>query len=395
MVEISDGWITAVHDRPGPCTHDLGNVAIIPGLVNAHTHLELSDVTVPLQPARPFTAWLRAVMGYRRSRASGSGDPAAAGQRSVIQGLTESTLNGTTSLGDIAGPGWQPLEMPSAQPRLVSFLELLGLAPEQAPVQLERAGKHLAAHGGAIRGLSPHAPYSVHPDLFRSLVDLAVTHRAPLAMHLAETQEELELLANGTGEFSRFLEELGVWRPDALPRGSRPLDYLRELARVENGLVVHGNYLAEDDIDFLAEQPNLSVVYCPRTHAYFGHEPHPWRRLIARRVNVAVGTDSRASNPDLSIWNELLWLRRLAPDFDPAALLELGSINGARALGLETSTGSVAPGKSADLAIVEFEPGNSGDPYAILFRPGNCITTAMSAGEWSRREAQSHADQVR
>ena len=158
----------------------------------------------------------------------------------------------------------------------------------------------------------------MHPELFRGLVDLAVARRAPLAMHLAETREELQLLALGTGEFVPFLEELGVWRPEAIPRESRPLDYFHELARVETALAIHGNYLALDEIEFLAGHPNVSVVYCPRTHAYFRHAAHPWRKLLARGVNVALGTDSRGSNPDLSVWNELLFLRTLAPDVDRA-----------------------------------------------------------------------------
>jgi cytosine/adenosine deaminase-related metal-dependent hydrolase len=222
----------------------------------------------------------------------------------------------------------------------------------------------------------------VHPDLFRGLVDLAVATRAPLAMHLAETREELQLLADGTGDFVPFLEELGVWRPQAIPRGSRPLDYLREMARVDSALAIHGNYLAADEIDFLAAHPNVSVVYCPRTHAFFGHAPHPWRLLLSRGVNVALGTDSSASNPDLSLWNELLFLRRLAPDNDPALLLKLGTWNGAIALGIGHETGTLDVGKSADLTFVDLAEGDPADPYDLLFRPGNCITRAMCGGQW-------------
>jgi cytosine/adenosine deaminase-related metal-dependent hydrolase len=384
VVEIAGGRITAVHNRPGPCTHELGNSAMIPGLVNAHTHLELSDVQRPLQPAQPFTAWLRAVMAHRRDRTSKGNTPGAANARSVAAGLAESAASGTTLLGDIAGPDWQPSARHGAVPRCVSFLELLGLAPERRSKELERARGHLVGREGAIRGLSPHAPYSVHPDLFRNLIDLAAEQRAPVAMHLAETKCELELLASGSGEFLPFLEELGVWRSDAIPRGTRPLDYLRELARVETGLVIHGNYLADHEVNFLARSPNLSVVYCPRTHAYFGHEPHPWRRLIAHGVNVAIGTDSRASNPDLSVWNELLYLRRLAPDLDPAVLLELGTTNSARALGLSDDTGTLTAGKSADLAVVEIAPDGASDPWTALFHPGNRISAVLCAGEWSR-----------
>src|SRR5262245_55504363 len=246
LVEITAGRISAVHDRPGPCTLDLGNAAIIPGLVNAHTHLELSDLAAPLHPHLPFTAWLKSVMAHRRTRAhTGTAAPSlsddAFAKRIVEQGRRESAQWGSTSIGDIAGAGGHASQDAIDGPRIVAFLEILGLASERMAGQLQRARAHLFEPGGRSRGLSPHAPYSVHPDLVRGLVELAVSRRAPVAMHLAETRAELELLADGTGEFVPFLEDLGVWRADAIPRGTRPLDYLRELGRGENALAIHGN----------------------------------------------------------------------------------------------------------------------------------------------------------
>jgi cytosine/adenosine deaminase-related metal-dependent hydrolase len=387
LVEITAGRISAVHDLPGPCTLDLGNAAIIPGLVNAHSHLELSDLAAPLHPNLPFTAWLKSVMAHRRTRAyAGTAAPSSSDdafeKRIVEQGRRESAAWGTTTIGDIAGASASLSDSSTNGPRVVPFLEVLGLAPERVAGQLERARAHLAERGSATRGLSPHAPYSVHPDLVRGLVDLAVSRRAPVAMHLAETRAELELLEAGTGEFVPFLEALGIWRADAIPRGSRPLDYLHELARAENALAIHGNYVADDEIDFLTAHPNISVVYCPRTHGFFRHDPHPWRALLKRHVNVALGTDSRASNPDLGLWNELLFLRANFPGVDPALLLRLGSWNGAFALGLESETGSLAVGKAADLAVVELAAGEASDPHELLFRPESRIRSVMCAGRF-------------
>ena len=394
-VEVTGGRISAVYAGPATGTTDtsmcdLGNAAIIPGLVNAHTHLELSDVLVPLSPSLPFTAWLKAVMGHRRQRtreilSNTAGSRSSSESAAIALGTAESCSWGTTTIGDIAGSvansetTFDSSRSPGGGPRAVEFLEILGLAPERTEQQLQRGRDYLERDSqdfatSVIRGISPHAPYSVHPDLFRRLVDLAVARRAPLAMHLAETREELQLLAEGTGDFVPFLQSLGVWRPEAIPQGSRPLDYLRELARVDTALAIHGNYLAQDEIDFLAEHPHVSVVYCPRTHAFFRHAAHPWRRLLTKGVNVALGTDSRASNPDLSVWNELLYLRRLAPDFNPAGLLKMGTWNGALALGLGQETGTLEVGKLADLAVVEFTGGDSTDPYELLFSPGNRIT---------------------
>jgi len=378
VVEVIAGRITAVHDRPLRPTCDLGQAVIIPGLINAHTHLELSDVAVPLSPARPFTDWLKQVMAHRQARAAKD----VADELVVAAGKSEAARHGTTTLGDIAGQS--PPNSPDGmqyRPRTVAFLEILGLAPERADTQLQRVRQHLAGDSSVIRGISPHAPYSVHPDLLRGSIDLAVQHHAPVAMHLAETPAELELLATGAGEFVEFLQELGVWRADAIPRGSRPVDYLRELARVECALAIHGNYLDDEDIDFIVAHSNISVVYCPRTHAYFGHAPHPWRQMLQRGVNLALGTDSRASNPDLSLFAEMQFLRRLAPDFDPAQLLQLGTFNGAFALGVEHETGSLAVGKSADLAVVALPETTHDDPYSLLFDPASRVVATLCAGE--------------
>jgi len=371
VVEIEAGRISALGDRADAAARDLGDVALIPGLVNAHTHLEFSDLAEPVSPATPFTAWIRSLVANRRQR-DPSADP-------VSQGLRESARAGTTTVGEIASPGWNLEDFQSANSRAVIFQELLGLAASQHDAQLALAKEHLAAprEERLIHGISPHAPYSVRPPLYQALVDLAVERGAPLAVHLAETRAELELLKNGRGEFVELLRGFGVWDETAIPRGSRPLDYLRPLEAVQHALVIHGNYLDDEEIAFLAERPQITVVYCPRTHAYFGHTPHPWLRLLKADASVAIGTDGRGSNPDLSVWRELQFLHSRFPQVDPAMLLELGTIRGARALGVDDSTGSLAPGKAADLAVVRL----SGGPEN-LFAAESKIIGVMCGGEW-------------
>jgi len=371
-IEIEAGLIAAVHARNDPSAIDLGNVAIIPGLINAHAHLELSDVREPLTPSTPFTAWLRAVVEHRGRRRFDSESSRAA----VRAGLEESLRAGVALVGDIvqeASPGDAPSEGP---PRRLCFLELLSLDSKRIDSLVDRARNHLERGRSVARsigaspplaGLSPHSPYSVHPRLFTSLVSLAHENDAPVAMHLAESAAELQLLWEGTGEFVTFLESLGVWRPGVIPTGIRPLDYLRPLAELTRALVIHGNYLDSREIDFVAGCNRLTVVYCPRTHARFGHRPHPWRVLLERGAGVALGTDSRASNPDLALWRELLFLRERFPDFPPAKLLELGTVAGARALGWELECGTLTAGKRADLAVVPLPPGDSTDPHRLLF----------------------------
>ncbi|MFN0054318.1 MAG: amidohydrolase family protein [Planctomycetales bacterium] len=368
-LHIVDGHMAGISTGVEAQALDLGNMALIPGLVNAHTHLELSDTVSPLAPPQPFTTWLRAVLAHRRGR----GHAATASARAIRLGWAECQNQGTTLTGDIVSASWSETDLPESSLSVVAFLEILGLDANRIPDRLLQARQFLEGRGGAdqsarvVRGLSPHAPYSVHPDLFDGLVSLAHEADAPLAIHLAETHAELELLERGTGEFVEFLVELGVWNESAIPRGTRPVDYLRRLATLDRALVIHGNYLRDDDVDVLAGSPGVSVVYCPRTHAYFGHAEHPWRKLLARGVNVAVGTDSRASNPDLSVFEELKFLHQRYPDFPPQELLALGTVRGARGLGREESAGSLAPGRPANLAAVALPDGNFSDPHALLF----------------------------
>ncbi len=376
VLEVTDGVISAVHNRAEPLAVDLGNIAILPGLVNAHAHLEFSNLALPLEPAQPFIDWIRALVGQRRLRTI---EP-----KSIIaRGYAEATRNGTRAIGEIATADWSPEVFlgapPAAEPgtdpacEVVVFRELLGLSPERIEEQFAIAKQHLEAvtpeeTGRLRRGLSPHAPYSVHPELFHRLVSLCREHQAPLAMHLAETRAELELLSIGTGEFRKMLAEFGIWQEGLLPKKSRILDYLKPMADLECGLIVHGNYLTDEDIAFLAKHPQLSVVYCPRTHKFFGHRNHPWPKLLEAGVRVVLGTDSRASNPDLNLWEEVKFLRRLHPQTPPEQWLNWATRDGAIALfGSDTKLGTLEVGHPARLSFIPLPETDSRDPYAAVF----------------------------
>jgi cytosine/adenosine deaminase-related metal-dependent hydrolase len=389
-VIVRDGQVVEVSPHRATDCEDLGNVAIVPGLINAHSHLELSDCPVPLTPLRPFTSWIDRLLQHRRAR------PALAKETNAStplkRGAAEMLAAGTTLVGDIVDAAWHPEALPHQGPLTIAFRELLTLSPARIPELLSAAEAHLAAAhpdlaplspvgAGWRPGLSPHAPYSVHPRLLSGLVDLARHWRAPLAMHVAETPAELQLLAGRGGEFEEFLQRMGVWNPEPFRGDWRVPDILRELARGPLGLVVHGNFLGEEEYRLLAETPHLSVVYCPRTHAQFGHPPHPWRELVKRGINVALGTDSRASNPDLSLWGELRFLRHTFPEVPGELLLDLGTRRGARAMGLENRLGTLQPGLRADLAVVALpDRADPSDPHELLFDPAARIVEVWLGG---------------
>lgn len=364
VVSVSDGRIVAV-DQYSDNTHqavDLGNVILLPGLVNAHTHLEFSDCSKPLgKPAMPLADWIRQVIGTRKR------DDRDA-NKATQSGLTESLRAGVTTIGEISTSN------PSAYTNfkianLVAFEEAIGFSAGRTTSILgdveQRLEQSQPEGNRHLRGISPHAPYTVHPELLKRLVDMASEKNLPVAMHLAESREELELLCSGTGPLQQLLDDRSMWDPEAIPPGSKPLDYLRVLAQAPRALVIHGNYLSDAEIGFLAEQRRqMSVVYCPRTHAYFGHDPYPLERMLATGVRVAVGTDSRASNPDLNLLSELRWIAKHFPTVTTAINLQLGTLNGAEALGLSQETGSLTPGKWADMIAVPCLAND--DPYDVL-----------------------------
>jgi cytosine/adenosine deaminase-related metal-dependent hydrolase len=294
LVTIDDGVVVAVAERSaatGP-VHDLGDAVLLPGLINAHTHLEFSHLPQPLgTPGMKLPDWIRLVISDRRRRDS---------RASIAAGLRESRECGVTALGDIATS--PPLDLPHPHPQLLAFQEVIGFSAARRESSFADLQQRLDNNRDSTKhrpGISPHAPYTVHPQLLERLVDEAQSRELPVAMHLAESPEELELLAAGTGPFRELLAERSMWDTAAIPRGSTPMDYLRVLARAPQALVVHGNYLATSEIEFLGRRRGqMSVVYCPRTHEFFQHNDYPLREMLAAGVRVALGTDSRASNPD-------------------------------------------------------------------------------------------------
>lgn len=350
---------------------DLGEVALLPGLVNAHTHLDLSDLRGRDLPRQDFLAWLRAVVAHRRQQT-----PAQV-QAAIRAGLAECLRTGTTLIGDIAagGQSWEVLA--EAPCRAVVFYELLGLTPERAAQALAAARTWAAAHPAQATcrpGLSPHAPYSVRRELFRQAADGRPP--LPLAIHLAETRAEEELLARREGPFVSFLSELGVWDPTGLVSSWQEV---LELAPPAPCLFIHGNYLGEEE----SLPAGAALVVCPRTCAAFGHPRHPFPSWLRRGVPVALGTDSLASNPDLDLLAEARFLRRCYPEVPPATLLHLATLAGAQALGWGEVVGSLTPGKSADLVVVPLpshqEPA---DPADLVLDSDLPVAGVLYRGRW-------------
>jgi aminodeoxyfutalosine deaminase len=381
-------WVGSSSDRT--CDLNLGNVAIVPGFVNAHTHLELAPLGRSGYDEENEISWLRRVVDQRRA---GREETAGATASRNVRASTEA---GTTLLADIttAGLSWESVA--AAPLRAVVFAELIGLKRNRGLETSDTAWRWL----GSIRpetqvaacarpGLSPHAPYSTAGWLYHK----AVASRMPLATHLAEMPEELRLLQHRDGPLRRFLEDLGAWDDDWEPIGPRPADYVRKgELRNADWLIAHGTYLEPDDFwqlrpEAAPEGHRVAVAFCPRTHARFGHAPHPYRALLERGAIVCLGTDSLASAESLSILDEIRFLHSRDESLSGELLLTMATLFGAWALRAETTTGSIKPGKSADLAIVSLSNRDEEDPYNLLLESecpviGTVFEGDFVSGQW-------------
>ena len=352
VVTIDEGRIIALeksHDGAASL-EDLGDVVLLPGLVNAHTHLEFNDLQRPLGTAgMSLPEWIGLVIAERKRTQRDTG-------AAIAQGMRECLAEGVTCVGEISTAPAEMYPATTEVPRLSLFREAIGFSAARSDSVLDDVRQRVEQPTTCqltVSGLSPHAPYTVHPSLVERLVKLACEENLPIAMHLAESQEELCLLAQGDGPFRELLEERSMWDPTAIPAGTTPLDYLKVLSRAPRSLVVHGNYLNEAEINYVSQhRKQMSVVYCPRTHAYFLHSRYPLRKMLSAGVRIAVGTDSRASNPDLGVLGELRHIAETFSEIEPEKILRMGTLAGAEALGCETGSGSIAAGKWADLTAV-------------------------------------------
>ena len=275
---------------------------------------------------------------------------------------------------------WQALKC--VKLRKVVFEEVLGFRPERALEIVEALETRLegsAAGDFFSNGCSPHAPYSVSAELYKAVGELASRRGIPLATHLAETRAELEFLRYGTGEFSDFLAQMGAlpagWKPPALA----PVFYLEKLGLLgESTVLIHCNCLDPESMAQILSH-RCSVVYCPRSHAFFGHEEHPVRRLLDLGVNVALGTDSLASNQSLSILDEMRFLYRERRDLKTEEILRMATLNGAAALRFGGMLGRLRRGYWADMTILGLPRNLSSRNLTsqILEGAGECIATVV------------------
>lgn len=351
-IAVENGRIAGVDEHAPAGATDLGRVAILPALVNTHTHLELSYLRGKVPPAQRFLDWIGTIMSMRRQYPDAADARILDAAREAIAGARAS---GTGLCGDISNTlATVPLLREAAMPAHV-FYELLRFnAPEPEAMAREARAKADAAQSEEVRiSLAPHAPYSVSPGLFAAIrSDLDAHPGAITSVHLGESPEEIEFVRRGTGPWRTLLEQLGVWTDEWEAPGTSPVEYLDQLGFLDRRvLAIHGVQFDGDDLDRLRSR-DMTVVSCPRSNQHVGVGAPPLEAFYAMDVNVAFGTDSLASAPDLNLFSELAEARRLAPRVPARALLESATKQGACALAFDDDFGTIEAGKRAHLIAV-------------------------------------------
>jgi cytosine/adenosine deaminase-related metal-dependent hydrolase len=370
-VAISGGRIAAIgggDDPPPAPPRELGDVALLPGLVNAHTHLELSWLRGRVPPAADFVDWIKQLFVTRGGRIERVDDTSVLD--AARQAAREMRECGTVGIGDISNSLASVEAIRANGLRGIVFHELLGfnLTDGQSVIATrplrETAGR-LGAESVRV-SLAPHAPYSVSPELFRAIRDEVNRSALPItSVHLGESQAEVDFLRDGSGPWPAMLTWVRSARDDWRPPGMTPARYLDSLGALDSRtLAVHAVQLDDADLTRLA-QIGCTVVTCPRSNQWVGVGVPPIARFYASGVKVALGTDSLASVDDVNLFSELKVMRWLAPSVPASTLLESATRIGAEALGLGDELGTIEVGKRAELIAVKAPTGLDIEEYLL------------------------------
>ena len=365
--------------------HDLGEVILMPGLVNAHCHLDYTDMAGLFAPPRRFSDWIKLIT---TEKAHWTFSDYA---QSWINGANMLVRSGSTTVADIeAVPELLP-DVWSATPlRVFSFLEMTGVRSRRDPDSIlrEAAEKIDALPSRRCHaGLSPHAPYSTTPKLLQRCAAAARRRQWRVTTHIAESATEFEMFRQGSGEMFDWLKRNQRIMTDCGKRS--PVQQLAQTHLLgPNLLAVHVNYLAPGDAALLARK-RVSVVHCPRSHDFFQHQDFPFAKLNRAGVNLCLGTDSLATvttsrrRPvELNLFAELRQFAKKHPGVPAEHVLRMATLNGARALGMAGDIGELSRGAFADLIALPFA-GKPAESYAAAVEHTGDVAASMIDGHWA------------
>jgi cytosine/adenosine deaminase-related metal-dependent hydrolase len=364
---------------------DLGEVILLPGLVNAHCHLDYTDMAGELPPPKIFTDWIPLITA---AKSAWSYSEYA---RSWLHGAHQLLKTGTTTVADIeAMPDLLPEVWDATPLRVFSFLEMTGIRAKRDPKEILReavAKIDSLTHARSSASISPHAPYSTLPELLRLTAGLARKRKWRITTHIAESEDEFEMFTRARGKMFGWLKRNERDNSDC-GLGSPVKHFARNKMLGENLIAAHVNLLAHGDARLLGKH-RVHVVHCPRSHAYFRHPPFLRERLANASVNICLGTDSLATTrkigkqkPELNMFEEMRLLASSDKTISPQEILQMATVNGARALGLAGQVGELYKNASADLITIPFGGKSSETCETVLSHTGN-VSASMINGRWA------------
>ena len=341
------------------CSHHI----VMPGLINPHAHLELSGLKGKIEKRPLFTEWIRCLTDEILSFTEEDYT------LSVNRGIDELISSGITAVGDISRTG---LSLPLLEKRGFRgtvFLEVLGFDPAVERERMAEVKECILStdlKGKMNLGISPHAPYSVSPELFKESCQFALEKGLPVAVHCSETEEELEFIEKGQGNIKNMLLDFGVWDSSWKAPRLSPVAYLHKIGVLKDIIAVHLNLLRNGDLELLHKN-EVGVISCQGTNRWFQREEIcPIDLLMQRGINVALGTDSLASNDSLNLFFEMRIAKKYFPKISYQELVEMVTINAARVLGLDKIIGSLEMGKAADIIAIDLSENENDDPNAFI-----------------------------
>lgn len=355
---------------------DFGLAAILPGLIDLHTHLEFS-VFRGLTDDLPFSSWK--IAQHNRSKVLDEID----WQSSAKLGAIETAKSGITTIADITTTGVSIKPAIESGLRGVIFHEVTGLEHNNIENRMKIIEKTVRSwqkqtEGSLLTiGVAPHSPYAVSPPLFKAISDFAVDNDLPVSIHLAGSKDEYQFVKYGSGPLAMEYKQLAGWG-DVLwqPTGVSPVKYLEQWDAFEGRVMaVHCIQVDDYDIDILAKY-GVNIVYCPRFGAKMAMGVAPLQKFLERDFTIGLGTDSPASNNTFDLFEEMrvgLLLQRASNqttvNFSAEDFLKMATINGATILGLDKEIGSIKKGKKADVIAVDLSQSHqipTRDPYSAV-----------------------------
>jgi cytosine/adenosine deaminase-related metal-dependent hydrolase len=353
----------------------LPNMVLMPGLVNLHTHIELPPLLERVY-ANTFPDWIINLIRAKKYLS-----------RKEYQRATRININtliqtGTTTVGEICTHGVSPALLRQNRLRAVIYHEIISMNPNQGEQWGPQPGLPSRSSLLMQAGLSPHTPYTVSQSVLHAISRLSQKKGFRVSMHIAESKEETRLLQRKRSGLEE-LYRLAGWDIDWAPHSDSSFEYLKGIGFLSpNLLAVHAVQVTEKDIESIRKS-RVSIAHCPRSNKETRVGKMPLKKFLDAGIIVGLGTDSLASSPSLSLWDEMRYAYQIhrRSGISAADIFQLATINGAKALGLDTEIGTLEPGKIADMIAVPLPLKNTGDIYSDLLRDTKSCIMSMVNGK--------------